>query len=160
MAQDPGLFLLQAWLFSTLFATQSYGSKFYNFLTWYKGWILLDTLVLCPDILFKANVVHSLAVKNISCIDHWNCTENWLIYVCSVMSDSWLPHGLTICSLPDSSVHGIIQARILGGLPYFLPEELPNPGIKTISPVSPVLVSGFFTAVPSGKLRKLTQPEL
>ena len=70
--------------------------------------------------------------------------------MCSVMSDSWLPPW-TICSLPDSSVQGIIQAKVLGGLPFFLPEELPDPGIKTISPVSPVLAGGFVTALlPAG----------
>ena len=31
------------------------------------------------------------------------------------------------CSLPDSSVHGIFQARILSGLPFPYPGNLPNP---------------------------------
>ena len=39
------------------------------------------------------------AVTNLMCSSH------------SVMSDSWQPHGLD--SLPGSSVHGILQARIL-----------------------------------------------
>ena len=29
-------------------------------------------------------------------------------------------------SLPDSSVHGIFQARILGGLPFLSPGDLPD----------------------------------
>ena len=31
---------------------------------------------------------------------------------------------------PGSSVHGILQARILEGLPFPSPGDLPNPGIK------------------------------
>ena len=38
------------------------------------------------------------------------------------------------CSLPGSSVHGTSQARILGGLPFPSPEDLPDPGIKFGSP--------------------------
>ena len=46
---------------------------------------------------------------------------------------------LTLCdpmdySLPSSSVHGILQARILGELPFPSPGDLPNPGIKLRSP--------------------------
>ena len=37
---------------------------------------------------------------------------------------------LTIYSPPDSSVHGILQARILEWLPFPSPGDLPNPGIK------------------------------
>ena len=37
-------------------------------------------------------------------------------------------------SLPGSSVHGILQARILSGLPFPSPGDLPNPGIEPGSP--------------------------
>ena len=37
-------------------------------------------------------------------------------------------------SLPGSSVHGIFQAKILGGLPFPSPGDLPNPGIEPGSP--------------------------
>ena len=33
-------------------------------------------------------------------------------------------------SLPGSSVHGIPQVRILGGLPFPSPGDLPDPGIE------------------------------
>ena len=46
------------------------------------------------------------------------------------------------CSLPDSSVHGISQARIGSGLPFPSPGDLPGPGIE---PVSSSLAGGFFT---------------
>ena len=38
------------------------------------------------------------------------------------------------CSLPGSSVHGILQARILEGLPFPTPGDLPNPGVELGSP--------------------------
>ena len=48
------------------------------------------------------------------------------------------------CSLPGSSVHGILQARILEWvrLPFPSPGDIPNPGIE---PKSPALAGGFFT---------------
>ena len=49
------------------------------------------------------------------------------------------------CSLPGSSVHGILQARYWSGLPCSSPEDLPNPGIKPATPPSPALAGGFFT---------------
>ena len=36
-------------------------------------------------------------------------------------------------------------------LSYSPPRDLPDPGIEPASPVSPVLASGLFTAVPPGK---------
>ena len=73
-------------------------------------------------------------------------------------------HALCICaqlclplcnhrgnSPPDSSVHGIFQAKVLGGLPFPAPWDLPDPGIELMSLVSPALAGGFFTTEPSGK---------
>ena len=50
------------------------------------------------------------------------------------------------CSLPGCFVHGIFQARILEW-PFPSPGDLPNPGIKTVSLVSPALAGRFFTTV-------------
>ena len=52
------------------------------------------------------------------------------------------------CSLPGSSVRVVSQARILSGLPFLPPGDLPYLGIKPESSVSPALAGGFFT-VPS-----------
>ena len=49
------------------------------------------------------------------------------------------------CSLPGSSVHGILQARILEGLSCPPSEYLPNSGIKPMSLISSALAGGFFT---------------
>jgi len=46
------------------------------------------------------------------------------------------------CSPPGSSVHGIIQARILEWIALPPPGDLSDPGIK---PESPSLAGGFFT---------------
>ena len=65
-----------------------------------------------------------------------------------------------VCSLPGSSVHGIFQARVLewgaiafskeywSRLLFPSPGDLPNPGIK---PMSPTLAGRFFTTEPPGK---------
>ena len=49
------------------------------------------------------------------------------------------------CSLLDSSVHGISQAEYWSGWPFPSPGDLPNPGIK---PMSPALADRFFTTEP------------
>ena len=46
------------------------------------------------------------------------------------------------CSLPGSSVHGILQEEYWSGLPFPLPGDLPNPGIELKSLASPALQVG------------------
>ena len=54
------------------------------------------------------------------------------------------------CSLPGSSVLGILQARIYwSGLPWPPPGDLSDPGIE---PESLALAGGFFTTEPPWKL--------
>ena len=52
------------------------------------------------------------------------------------------------CSLPGSSVHGIVQARTLEWVAFPSPGDLPDPGIE---PESSALAGAFFTADPPGK---------
>ena len=47
-------------------------------------------------------------------------------------------------SLPGSSVHGILQARILEWQDP-TPEDLPDPEIEPAPFMSPALAGGFFT---------------
>ena len=61
------------------------------------------------------------------------------------MSDSF--------ATPGSSVHGILQARILEWVATPSSRDLPNPGIK---PESPASAGGFSTAEPPGS--KLAGP--
>ena len=48
-------------------------------------------------------------------------------------------------SPPGSSVHGILQARILEWAAISFSRDLPDPGIEL---VSPALAGGFFTTEP------------
>ena len=58
------------------------------------------------------------------------------------------------CNPPGFSVHGIIQARNdWSGLSFPPPGDLPDPGIKPVSPVSPALQADSLRTEPSGKLR-------
>ena len=49
------------------------------------------------------------------------------------------------CSLPGCSIHGISQERILEGLPFLSPRDLPDSGIE---PMSSALAGRFFTTEP------------
>ena len=46
---------------------------------------------------------------------------------------------------------GLSRQAYWSGLPFPLPGDLPYPGIKPASPVSPALAGGFFTTEPPGK---------
>ena len=61
--------------------------------------------------------------------------------LCPILCDS-VDH-----SLPDSSVYGIFQARILES-PFLSPGNLPGAGVE---PTSSALAGEFFTTEPSGK---------
>ena len=63
----------------------------------------------------------------------------------SVVSDSLQPHS---SSPPGSSVHGILQARILEWVAIPPPGDLPNPGI---APRSPALQADSFPSEPPRK---------
>ena len=56
------------------------------------------------------------------------------------------------CSLPGSSVHWVLQARILKRAPS---GDLPNPGIELASPVSPALQEDSLPPAPPGKPKAL-----
>ena len=61
------------------------------------------------------------------------------------------PCDLMDCSPPGSSVHGILQARILEWVAMPSSRHLPNPGIEPTSLASPELTSRFSTTEPPGK---------
>ena len=62
--------------------------------------------------------------------------------MCSLVSDSATPW--TSCSPAGPSVHGILQARVLGWIVISSSRDLPDPG-------SPALAGRSFTIVPPGK---------
>ena len=47
---------------------------------------------------------------------------------------------------------GFPRQEYWSGLPFPSPGDLPNPGIKPGSPMSPALAGGFFTTEPPRKL--------
>ena len=53
------------------------------------------------------------------------------------------------CSLPGSSVHGIIWQECWSGLPCSPPGDLLNPGIKPTSLITPSLADEFFITTAS-----------
>ena len=62
-----------------------------------------------------------------------------------------------LCMAPWSIAHqaplptGFLQQESWSGLPFPPPGDLPDPGIKPSSPVSPALPGRFFTPEPPGK---------
>ena len=62
--------------------------------------------------------------------------------MCSVVSDSAAPWTVTH-QAPLSM--GFSRQEYWNGLPFLTPGDLPNPGIKPASLVSPALAGGFFT---------------
>ena len=59
------------------------------------------------------------------------------------------------CSLPGSFFRGILQARTLEWVVISPPEDVPDPGIKPMSPASPALAGGFFTTAALGKPKQI-----
>ena len=70
------------------------------------------------------------------------------LFSCQVIV--WLCDSIE-CSPTGSFVHGISQARLLDGLPFPSPEDLPIPGTE---PTFPALAGEFFTTETPGKAPK------
>ena len=67
---------------------------------------------------------------------------------CSVVSNSLQPW--TVAYRAPLSI-GFPRQENWNGLPFPFPEDLPNPGIEPMYPVTPVLAGRFFTTEPPGK---------
>ena len=63
-----------------------------------------------------------------------------------MLSQSVVSDSATAWTVPCQGPR-IFQASIWCGLPFPSPEDLPHPGIKPMSLVSPALAGGFFTTV-------------
>ena len=65
------------------------------------------------------------------------------------MSDSFVTAWTVAHQAP---LHmGFSREEYWSGLPFSSPGDLPDPGIKPMSPVSPALAGRFFTTEPPGK---------
>ena len=63
------------------------------------------------------------------------------------------------CSLPGSSLHGILQAKYWSRLLCPPPGDLPDPGIELVSLMYLALAGGFFITEPPRK-PKLSVPRI
>ena len=89
------------------------------------------------------------------CLFYWGvraCVRAWVrvcvcVCVCSVTQNCPSLCVSMDCSLPGSSVHGILQARTLERAAISFSRDLPDPGIEPTSLVSPALATRFFTTV-------------
>ena len=73
-----------------------------------------------------------------TCVCAHVCVHAKLLQWCPTL---WDP---MYCSLPGSFGHRILQARILECVAMPSPGDLPYPGIKPVSLVSPAFAGGFF----------------
>ena len=64
------------------------------------------------------------------------------------------------CSLPRSSVHGILQQEYWSGFPCPPPGDLPNSGMEPGSLMSPAIADRFFTTNATWKALTLPYSEL
>ena len=62
------------------------------------------------------------------------------------------------CSLPGSPALGFSRQEYQSGLLCPPPGDLPNPGIETLSPVSPALADRFFTTSATWEAQTTHQP--
>ena len=70
------------------------------------------------------------------------------VHACSVAKSCPTLCDPMDCSPSDSSVRGILQARILKWVAISSSRDLPGPGIELLSPA---LAGRFFTTEPPGK---------
>jgi len=69
-----------------------------------------------------------------------------MLHVAKSLQSYLTLHEPINCSLPGSSVHGIIWQEYWSGLPCSPPGDLLNPGIKPTSLTTPSLADEFFTS--------------
>ena len=73
------------------------------------------------------------------------CTYAQLLSHVQLFATPWTIAGQTPLSM------GLSQQKCWSELPFPPPGDLPNPGIKPMSPVVHALAGRFFTAEPPGK---------
>ena len=84
--------------------------------------------------------------------DH-DCSLIW-VYVLT-QSHLDLCESMDCVARQASLSMGLPRQEYWNGLPLPSPGDLPDPGMKSLSPVSPTLAGGFFTTEPPGKPHSL-----
>ena len=91
------------------------------------------------------------------CLGQWTALFNLLLFLLAILRPpihacmlSRFSHVQILCdpmgcSLPGSSVHEVSQARMLESVAMPPPGDLPDPGIRPASLMSPALAGRFFT---------------
>ena len=98
------------------------------------------------------------------CPGQWTALLNLLLFLLAILTPPFMLACKSLqscailcdpmdCSLPRHSVHGISQARILESVALLPPGDLPDPGIKPASLMSPTLAGKFFTIWPHFPLK-------
>ena len=120
----------------------------------YPGWYHMNWARIC--IIYEKRHLKTTT-------QHQVCHTDPSSFLCSVSYESFIlmcmhmyTHAqscLTLCdpmdcSPPGSSVHGISKQEYWSGLPFPTPGDLPNPGVKPTSPMSPALAGGFVSTEP------------
>ena len=126
--------------------------------SWPRGWTCVSCVSCLADRFFTTAPsgepsstheelsLHSCCVRVNKTVAHWNlaCYRNFLHGAKSLQLCLTLFEPLH-CSPPGSSFHGILQTRYCSESPCPPPGDLPNPGIKPTSLMSPALAGRFFT---------------
>ena len=97
---------------------------------------------------------YSVGLSVFCCRVVWVLCTFWMLtpyYIVCMLSCVWLfvTPWTTTHQAPVSMEFS--RQEYWTGLPFSIPEDLPNPGIKPTSPKSPASGGGFFTTVPPGK---------
>ena len=93
-----------------------------------------------PDIKRNEVIIHATTWKNFKNI----MLSEMHAQSCPTLCDP-MDYSPTPSPYPDSSVHEILQARILEWVAMSFSRESSHPGIKSASFASPGLIGGFFT---------------
>ena len=105
---------------------------------------LYFTNILLPNSC-SAPVTYSHTCNTRACPGRVRAMTTLGVRVCSVVSSSLQPHGLS----PPLSL-GFSRHRYWNTLSFPSPGVLPNPGFEPTSPVSPALAGRLFTTEPPG----------
>ena len=100
--------------------------------------------------LFPSNHFRSCVDGQLDCFHYSDISNEASTYILVCLSAQSLQSCPTLCNpmdcnLPGFSVHGILQARILKWVAMLSSRDIPNPGIKLGSPVSPALAGRLVT---------------